>query len=633
MAYIGKRPEDALRGNATYNAFTGDGSTTTFDVTNLLPDGGAFDVEVFVDNVRQEAGASKSYTIGQDGSGDLKRITFVSAPDDGSEIYVINPGRETSLITVGDNTISAAKIQSDAVITAKILDSNVTTAKIADLNVTTAKIAADAITGAKLADDAVNSEHLTDGSVDNIHLAGSITNAKLANSSITINGTSINLGASGDIVAGTDWQAVTVADGSTQLTAVAGRGYFLDTNAGVIEVKLPASPSRGDTFVFADYGNNFGTNRVVIDTQGKLIDSTQGGVPDSDFVLETNGQVVELVFVDDTSGYLIKQNSTPSDLGADAYQANIEATGGTVTTSGDFKIHTFTGDANFVVGFAGLGTSDAPSVVDYLVVGGGGGGAGSSGSGAGAGGFRMSNSTSMSSPQTSPLANPSGITVTAQTYPITVGAGASGQSSPVTAPNGSNSIFSTITSAGGGGSVGQGTNGRPGGSGGGGGGENPGSTTPGGTGNTPPVSPAQGTNGGTGGQAPSNRGAGGGGGAGAAGQNAGTAGGDGGVGSFAVGTGFAGCNGTPGPVSGARYFAGGGGGGFEANSGHNGEPGTGGGGGAGPEPGGTPGNGRNATANTGGGAGGGSRGSPGSNSCQAGGNGGKGIVILRYKFQ
>ena len=71
MAYIGKKPEDLIRGNATYNAFTGDGSTTTFDVTNLLPDGGSFDVEVFVDNVRQEAGSSKSYTFGQDGSGDL----------------------------------------------------------------------------------------------------------------------------------------------------------------------------------------------------------------------------------------------------------------------------------------------------------------------------------------------------------------------------------------------------------------------------------------------------------------------------------------------------------------------------------------------------------------------------------
>ena len=31
---------------------------------------------VFVDNVRQEAGAGKSYTLGLDGSNLLKRITF-----------------------------------------------------------------------------------------------------------------------------------------------------------------------------------------------------------------------------------------------------------------------------------------------------------------------------------------------------------------------------------------------------------------------------------------------------------------------------------------------------------------------------------------------------------------------------
>ena len=34
MAYIGKRPEDLVRGNATYNAFTGDGSTTTTAESN-----------------------------------------------------------------------------------------------------------------------------------------------------------------------------------------------------------------------------------------------------------------------------------------------------------------------------------------------------------------------------------------------------------------------------------------------------------------------------------------------------------------------------------------------------------------------------------------------------------------------
>ena len=521
MAYIGKKPEDLIRGNATFNAFTGDGSTTTFDVTNLLPDGGSFDVEVFVDNVRQEAGSSKSYTIGQDGSGDLKRITFNTAPDDGAEIYVINPGRETAIISVADNTITTAKLQDDAV----------TTAKITDSNVTTAKIAADAITGAKIADDAINSEHITDGSVDNVHLAGSIANAKLANSSITINGTAVSLG--GSVTAGTDWQAVVVADGSTQLTAVAGRGYFLDTNLGVIDVKLPTSPSRGDTFVFADYGNNFATNRAIIDTGGKLIDSTVGGEPGSGgFVLETNGQVVELVFVDDTSGYLIKQNSTPSVLTADSYAEYIEATGGTITTSGNFKIHTFTGDSNFVVSKVGndLGGTDK---VSYMVVAGGGGTPGRAGGtgiggGGGAGGYREGLDAPVDSYTASPLKAPAGLTITATTFPVTVGgggaAGAGPSGGPTKGTNGSNSVFSTITSAGGG-RGGRNDPDKPGAAGGSGGGGINGGT--GGAGNTPPVSPSQGNAGGAG-NSPTVANGGGGGGAGGTGGTGGGAGGGGG---------------------------------------------------------------------------------------------------------
>ena len=118
MAYIGKKPEDKFRGLASYDTFTGDGSTTAFDVTNILPDGGTYDVEVFVDNVRQEGGAGKSYTIGNDGNGDLKRITFSVAPDNAAEIYVINPGRNTAILQVSDNTVTAAKLQTDAVTTA-----------------------------------------------------------------------------------------------------------------------------------------------------------------------------------------------------------------------------------------------------------------------------------------------------------------------------------------------------------------------------------------------------------------------------------------------------------------------------------------------------------------------------------
>jgi len=602
MAYIGKKPEDAFRGLAYYDTFTGDGSTTTFDLSADAPDGGQNDITVVVDNVRQEPGATKSYTLGDDGSGNYRRITFNVAPDNGSEIYAINPGRSTQLNTVSDNAISAAKIQTDAVTTAKIQDDAVTSAKIADGTIVSSNIA-----------------------------PGTIANDRLANTGITINGTSIALGASGEIVAGTDWQAVTVADGSTTVNTVAGGGYLLDTNAGVIEVFLPTSPTRGDTVVIADYSGTFATNRVIVNTGGANIDSTATG----DVQLTTNNTIAEFIYIDSAKGWLVKTNqaagTTPSSAltgfssSYDIVNPFVSATGGTITTSGDYKIHTFTGDGCFVVTSAGFATACQPSIVDYLVVAGGAGGGGSeangdSGGGGGAGGFRESKAsaspTHTASPHTaSPLAATAGITVTATTYPITVGAGGTGGLQPGQGGNGSNSVFSTITSAGGGGG---GTFPTPyaglsGGSGGGGAGGNP--NTPGsangGSGNTPPTSPPQGNPGGAASDGPLNVWGGGGGGATQAGTSACAYGtlGDGGDG------GQTSINGS------ATYYAGGGGGGATpARPTVGGAPGGLGGGGSGVTGSCNPG-----TANTGGGGGGGDN--------DDGGAGGKGIVIIRYKFQ
>jgi len=477
-----------------------------------------------------------------------------------------------------------------------------------------------------IADDAITTDKIENTTVVAADIApGTIANAKLANSSITLNGSSISLGGSGSLKH-IDWQALTVADGSTQVTASPGKGYFLDTNAGVIEVVLSSSPSRGDTYVFADYGGTFATNQLIINTGGQLIDSTTG----PDFKVTTNNAVVELVYVDANKGYLVKLNqaagSTPgSVLTGGVYDRDasfISATGGTVATSGDFKIHIFTGDGCFVVSSLGGGSTPCAEAktVDYLVVAGGGAGGGPSGAptqggGGGAGGFRLSNS--FCTPNMSPLSNPTGLTLTATTFPITVGAGGSG-TGPFPGRNGNNSVFSTITSAlGGTGGDNRPTSptadrsAGPGGSGGGAAGAN-GII---GSGNTPPVSPPQGNNGGTGFDGTTiNTNGGGGGGAAAVGANSGNgSGGDGGIGSF-IGDTFIGPTapsyGTPGPESNTRYFSGGGGGNTNAPGGPKGVGGAGGGGSQG----------ETGTANTGGGG-------------FSNNSGGKGIVMIRYKFQ
>ena len=89
MAYLGAQPNELFRVAPTKDSFTGDGSTVAFDLANACPAGGEFSLQVFVDNVRQEPGSGKAFTLGADGSGDLKRITFSGAPESSAAIYVL----------------------------------------------------------------------------------------------------------------------------------------------------------------------------------------------------------------------------------------------------------------------------------------------------------------------------------------------------------------------------------------------------------------------------------------------------------------------------------------------------------------------------------------------------------------
>jgi hypothetical protein len=420
-------------------------------------------------------------------------------------------------------------------------------------------------------------------------------------------GNSLTFGATGDTITlggssfnGTSSIIWDTTAKTSAFTATAGTGFFVDTSSAAITATLPASPSAGDVVAFKDYAGTFATNNLTIARNSSNI---QGSAKDS--VISTNRSSLVLVYVDATKGWLYTNESNVGDLGP----SFVAATGGTITTDGDFKVHTFTSSGTFTVTDAGAATGS--NTVDYVVVAGGGGGGGRRGAGGGAGGYRES------------YPNPAtgGLSVSAQAYPITIGGGGSGgPGSPGTnkGAKGSDSVFSSITSTGGGFGEGDGEGtGGPGGSGGGGSGPGPG--TEGGTGNDPSVSPPQGNPGGNSGGAP-NYGGGGGGGASTGGPSSDaspTAGGTGG-------------SGTASTISGSSVTRAGGGGGGTYQGGTAGGAGPGGGGAGGT--GNTSDAGGNGTANTGGGAGGGSL-NPSNATPAAGGTGGSGVVVIRYKFQ
>lgn len=258
----------------------------------------------------------------------------------------------------------------------------------------------------------------------------------------------------------------------------------------------------------------------------------------------------------------------------------------TQITDGSHTVLQFTGNATF--------TPSSSFNVEAIVVAGGG---GSGGGGGGAGGIVYDAVKA----------------VTAQSYTITVGSGGDGGSNSYNGTAGEDSVFDNITAKGGGYGAKDNTNGGSGGSGGGGGATSinvgaGGSATQTASGGDTGYGNAGGSFGNNSAPHPN----GGGGGAGGAGGNgSGSTCGSGGIGIVNPISGS-----TIGELSGGSYYLGGGGGGGRSGL-TQGSGGLGGGGN------GSASTGENGTANTGGGGGG----SFGNTSA---GNGGSGVVILRF---
>jgi hypothetical protein len=317
----------------------------------------------------------------------------------------------------------------------------------------------------------------------------------------------------------------------------------------------------------------------------------------------SNTAAINSITLTPEGGTVFRANTTASlyGIGGTGDGWAPKATGGVISKTGGYYVHTFTASGTFT-------PTESLTNVEYLVVAGGGGGSVPHGGG-GAGGYRCSvtgESSGGGASAESKLSLTSGTS-----YTVTVGAGGAGAGAGTVGfgTSGGNSVFGSITSTGGGAGGRSDADGLTGGSGGGNGYIQT-TAVNNGTAN-------QGFRGGaSGGNAPPNYPSGGGGGAGSVGQTPTSSsdnGGDGGSGvtSSITGTAMAraggGAGGNYGNVTGGAAVAGGGNAGNPSNK-----------------------NGIAGTANTGGGGGGSISSTTGTVDSGAAGAGGSGIVIVRY---
>lgn len=352
--------------NVVTDQFTGDGSTTGFTLSNTVSDNDA--VQVYLNGVYQNK-VTGNYSI----SGTT--LTFVTAPTNSTEIEVVH------FISEAATSLNAVQKTGDGSTVTFDLGYTITDEKYTFVFI-------QGVYQEK-------STYTTSGS--NITFSTAPQNGYTIE--VMVFGTS-SISEGG----GVSWDTTVK---TAAFTAVAGKGYFVNTTSAAITVTLPSSPSAGDEVTIVDYAGTADTNNITITSSDNINGSS------NDVLIDYERGGVSMVYVDSTQGWI-------------AYNAANE----TATA-----------------------LTDVPNTVtvDYLVVAGGGGGgaAGAGSGGGGAGGLR----TSYGSTSGGGASAETSLTLATSTnYTVTVGSGGSGMVNTGSSPgsNGNNSVFDTITSLGGG---------------------------------------------------------------------------------------------------------------------------------------------------------------------------------------
>ena len=267
MAYIGQVPVNEFSGAPTKDVFTGDASTTAFDLATAVASGGENALEVYIDNVRQEPGSSKAFTLGVDGSGDMKRITFTAAPANSAAIYVLNPLTNVQAIAPATTDLNGVEL---------ILDANGNTSITADTDdqidlkiggtdqVRFVDGAFKPVTDSDV-DLGTSSLYFKNAYIDTVTTTGNVTVGgdltitgttsfadtnitnvgSIALDTITNDGTDITLDSSGDIILDADDTQIFLKDGGTTFGSLTNAG-------GQLVIKSSSSDTTALTFAGAN---------------------------------------------------------------------------------------------------------------------------------------------------------------------------------------------------------------------------------------------------------------------------------------------------------------------------------------------------------------------------------------------
>ena len=116
---------------------------------------------------------------------------------------------------------------------------------------------------------------------------------------------------------GVSWQDIVTA---STLTAEAGNGYWINTSSNTCTITLPSSADNGDLIIFADYARYWGTNGIIIDSNGL---NYQGDDDSFDVEYGTDGLSVRIVYSGATNGWIPTLDKTVEDVPSKGNQNGI----------------------------------------------------------------------------------------------------------------------------------------------------------------------------------------------------------------------------------------------------------------------------------------------------------------------